>query len=418
MLNATGYQFKNLQIRLVAILIFLMFAIPQNLQWFKIVVILIIYFLYIGYALKETIKVDKAIINFMVCYLTYAILAFVIGAFRGNPGVYDFLRVNITYYVMLFIMILCINQLKDFIIIIKAVILASNFISIYTLLLLFVNLGIWPKKYFYMLDNVSAVGIHEGYSHITNTNLSMLIFIFPLLLLLINNSYVKQFISQKYLIISCIAASVVIILSGRRVLWIVIFFSFFVFIMFINSTNNSILKKILTIAAISLSLGVVYYVTTNIYIFSLDAVIKRLFNVFQKTDEYNNSNVRLDQIAALFKGFLNYPIFGSGAGIGVEDSIRSYSRPWTYEMSYNLILYNSGIFGSIIYVMSMLIITLKLWKEAIKKNKIALAILVAFLSGLFASGTNPYITSSFDFLIFIFLPLMYINVKDKNLENG
>jgi len=147
---------------------------------------------------------------------------------------------------------------------------------------------------------------------------------------------------------------------------------------------------------------------------SLNGIVDRFISAFQGVE----GNIRISQGLALWKGFTEYPLFGSGAGIGVIGSIRNVDS-WMYELSYNLILYNSGIVGSILYFTSLILLLYCLWKRSKrgKYKQISTALTIAYISALISNATNPYFTSSFDFLWFIFIPLMYINIKEKDDSN-
>lgn len=143
----------------------------------------------------------------------------------------------------------------------------------------------------------------------------------------------------------------------------------------------------------------------------------RLFDRFIGAFENNDNNIRYTQAKALWEGFEEYPLFGSGAGIGVDNFVRDTEYPWRYELSYNLILYNSGIVGFCIYGVAHIFLIALLYKKAKRKDPIASALLLSYSVVLVANATNPYFSSSFDFLWFIFIPLMYLNINTKVIKN-
>lgn len=156
------------------------------------------------------------------------IFSIIIGAFNNNPGVVDFLRINIIYYFIFCLLISTINNLKTFIYIIKTIVLASNFISVYTILLLLVKLNIWPSSLFIYFDVTSNVGIHEGYIHLTNTNLSMMIFLLPFIYLLIKDNYKIHLFNKVYLYMTLLLVLIAVLISGRRILWISFIIPFYI----------------------------------------------------------------------------------------------------------------------------------------------------------------------------------------------
>jgi len=55
------------------------------------------------------------------------------------------------------------------------------------------------------------------------------------------------------------------------------------------------------------------------------------------------------QLAALTDGWRAHPVFGAGLG-AVARVIRSDSQPWAYELSYNALLFQTGLVGLALYV--------------------------------------------------------------------
>jgi hypothetical protein len=127
---------------------------------------------------------------------------------------------------------------------------------------------------------------------------------------------------------------------------------------------------------------------------------------------------RIQQINALYDGFTEMPILGSGFGRGVFDVVRSEERPWLYEMTYNLMLYNTGIIGILVYFGCLYWIYrtgLQIVNKYPKEKMILLPLLVGMSNFLIANITNPYF-GSYDFMWTLFFPVAYIN--SIKLESG
>jgi O-antigen ligase len=140
-----------------------------------------------------------------------------------------------------------------------------------------------------------------------------------------------------------------------------------------------------------------------------DGILDRLFSIFN-TDP---NEPRPLQHLALMRGFMDHPILGSGFG-GLTSEVRSYDRPWTYELTYSKLLFNSGLMGLFLLIAFFLVflfrVIIKLKKSEMKDIQIPL--LVGLFSVLIAAASNPYL-SSFDFLfVFSIIPLI-INSEDK-----
>jgi hypothetical protein len=113
-------------------------------------------------------------------------------------------------------------------------------------------------------------------------------------------------------------------------------------------------------------------------------------------------------------------MFGSGFGVGVKDVVRSTERPWTYELTYHLYLYNTGIIGSLFF---FILLSFPIYRFYILKkyhpeyNIFTKPLIISYIIVLFASSSNPYFTSSFDFLWMLFLPIGVLNrleIESKN----
>lgn len=426
--NINKLNFENVQVWLWEILLFLMLFIPRDLQEVKFVLLFVMSIMAL-WNIRSTgkIKLRKETLKVITIYLCYALVSSLIGFIRGNPGVIGFFRINVIYYVLFTLLITLISDDNKFQRIIRIIVIGGITISIYSIFLLMVSMGIWPESLFLRMDVTSNVGIHEGYTHLVNTNLSMMIFIAPFITMLISGKYSSKYISKTLLISTEILIIIAVLLSGRRILWITVLIPIIILILqyFINllrklknfKISRENIKSVVTpkkVAAgivVSILLVVFFYVMNKFSILSIEGIATRFLNAFRGQE----GDIRIDQGKALWRGFLKFPLLGSGAGVGVSDYIRS-TETWMYELSYHLILYNSGILGMGVYLASFFLILKNLWRKSIqsKSTVVANALIVAFLSALIANASNPYFTSSFDFIWFIFIPIMFINIPDEN----
>ena len=352
--------------------------------------------------------------KFIIIYSIYSIGNGLFGYFNRNPGSIEFFRVNVLYYIVLWSFCTIVDSKEKIFMILKICILSAFGVAFYSLALLAQNKGFIHISDVLFFDKTSMVADHEGYLHTTNTNLSMLIFLYPLILFLSKTNFISSNKNWRFLCIaSVVLSALAIMISGRRAIFIVALASSFFYLFFRtkDSTRNKIRGIVKTILLLGTVFLILYYVGKELGINS-KALGNRIESAFADEDEYGRSNARLLQMQSLFDGFLKNPIFGSGVGIGV-DYIRSEERPWRYELSYNLLLYNAGIVGTILYFWSFFTIAKGLAKSA-KSDAIGTALFVAYLCAIFANATNPYISSSFDFLWWVFIPLYYINFTELN----
>ncbi|SHM59366.1 O-antigen ligase family protein [Gracilibacillus kekensis] len=396
--------FNKIYIYLFNTILFLMIFIPRTGQEIKLVlIVLLLVILFYRTILVKQIYYNKQILIFTFLYLLYAVHSSIVGWINNNPGVWGFFRVNVIFIMLLIILILNINKKAEFKKVVNTLLIAANAVSIYSILLFMVKVGWWPESLFIYFDYTSNVGIHDGYVHLTNTNLSMLIFFAPFVTYLLGS---ETYIGKKYLIITEILLIIAILISGRRILLLSLLIP--VFLIIIKKITKVSLKNYIYIAMLILSILCVFWGLQSIGFIKLTELIERFFSAFSQ----DGHNVRIEQAQALWHGFVQNPIFGSGAGIGVTDYIRNYESPWAYEMSYNLILYNAGIIGFLLYLSAHAYLLYSLWKT--KNDYFSKVFLITYFIILIGNGTNPYFSSSFDFLWFIFIPLLYLNVqKDR-----
>lgn len=345
------------------------------------------------------------LIGFLWCLFVVPVT--LIGYFNDNLGAYSFFKVELFYPLLLFFCIVTIKNKKIMPYTSKAIVASSIFISFYTLSLLLYNLGKWPFDFFWIIDDTSAVGMHVGYTHITNTNLSMMIFIFPFLTLLSKQERKMSNLGFKLYFFTLLFAAIAMFLSGRRILWIIAFLSF-VFAFFKSELKMSSKIKIFVIVIVF----IIFFLTIfgEKLDINLNGLWERFINVFSKKDEYGDDNVRFIQMHKLIDGFIESPFIGKGAGATIEGYYRSKESPWIFEASYHMILFNSGIIFMTFYVLVLIEILYFVYKKH-KNYYYSFPIFVSLFMAIFANATNPYFSASFDFLFFIFIPVLYINAK-------
>jgi hypothetical protein len=122
---------------------------------------------------------------------------------------------------------------------------------------------------------------------------------------------------------------------------------------------------------------------------------------------------RRQQLIALSNGWLGRPFWGAGLGASVLGSIRSETMPWSYELYYLSLLYQTGMVGFVAYSAGVAWIFwkgIKIIREGGALGRIMIPMLVGCTGFLIATATNPYL-DRFDGLWVLFLPLAVINYR-------
>jgi hypothetical protein len=415
-LNAKSNDAVNL---LWPILIFLILGFPRILQIPKMALCLLIVLSSVG--ANNQFRVYPSLYKFICPWMVYVAITVFTGVIYGNSdaGIIAFVKVNVLNVLLYSLLLLTINSVNTLTRIFQGMVVATLYISLYNLLLAicaFLHVDISSIA---MLDATSGVGIHSGYTHLVTTNSSMLIMLFPLLLLMKDHPFVKNAINNKIYMVAIGGGAVTMALSGRRVLWISLAVSL---IFFAFGRTPDVMKLVKRFVAFIVIFALCFYVVDKMELLSINGSIDRFLFAFADFDEYGQANVRNAQSGYLLKGFCDKIVFGNGAGATISGFQRSLESPWMFELSYHVCLFQSGVVGGILYFASLLVIALNAVHAKKKDDCFGHAILVTYSIILFANATNPYFSSSFDFLIFLFMPLLLVesvvagNVSLKNVN--
>ena len=385
------------------ILLFSILAFPRILQSVKIVLCLVL--IVTNIIETKIIRIRKTTGAFWLLWMAYSLFTVISGIVQGNiaEGIYAFVRVNIFNLLLFIVLIFSVNNERSYELTIKTIIASTLYISIFNLIFigtgyLGINISFLEK-----LDATARIGFHIGYTHLVTTNLSMSIMLFPLVVMLLNDSRINEMVNKKLHSITAVLCAVAMILSGRRILWISLLIGLAA-LYFYNTKSFKEKLKYLLIALVVIIFGI--YVANRTGLISFEGLVSRFLYAFSSTDEYGMQNVRNIQSKYLIDGFLNKPIFGNGAGATLSGFQRSESSPWSFELSYHVVLFQSGIAGAIFYVAAIVLVFRRAIYVKRINNNVGTALVFTYISIIIANATNPYFSSSFDFMIFIFLPFL------------
>lgn len=388
-------------------LLFLMIALPVSLQTVKAIMLLLLILCSAFIQLRQTGTLfNKYAMISGILWLLYVTMLGIIGMVNSNAGLLSFLKVNYLYYFLLLFAISGLKTRNSYEATIKAVYYSNYFIAIYSFYLLLYGMGLLGNIPLIKLDDAANVGIHLGYTHVTNTNLSMTIFTFPLLALSGKSIIKDSIISKHGYLLNIIITALAMFMSGRRILWIILFFTALGAILY-SDLSFSLKVKLMFSAG---TVGIISIIAlSSIFDISLTGYFERFLEAFSKVDEGGQDNVRVRQMVELYKGFLQHPLFGSGGGATLRYYSRSAGSPWVFEQTYSVVLFNGGIVGATLFSASFASIIFGIHRSRTDYRSGAM---IALLCGLLGSATNPYITASFDFWIFVIIPLMYLNSSE------
>ena len=281
-----------------------------------------------------------------------------------------------------------------------AVVSSAILISVINLVGLADEIGSWGLISESIREELELyVGIHTGYIQITSNNIGALFVIVPYLLSLQFRADAGK-VNSAFMKVALALSLVAVAVSGRRALWLAVVLTPCTILLLSGLTGSYGLLKIggrrflliCTLAAVA-GLSVVLLVPDE---------IPELGSLVRLNEAFSSENERGIQKAYLIDGFMESPILGSGFG-AYAGYLRSYERPWTYELTYYRLLFNMGIvgtasLGTLFFLYFALVIRiLRRFKDG---SAIPFGLLVGFCSLLLGSYSNPYF-GSFDYIFFV-----------------
>ena len=386
--------------------IFLVLCFPRMLQIVKLVIIIIL--LLFGYIVKKKVmKLDNRVIITTSIYLFLAAFWTLVGIGNGNRDKFDYAKVNFLWY-FLWIFLFKIMDRGHLKIIYKGIIAASIYILTYNFAMVFMIQRGMDTSFLRQLEATPDASIYTDFIHLSATNTSMLMVTMPFIAsCLIYNKEIKHPFLMTILLILNI---VLMFMSGRRILMLLALLVVFA-LGFIPFSKEKIVQKRRKKLRMILYLGL--FIVLTLYMDTIEGLYGRFMTAFTQ------ETVRQDQMSILLEEFQKQPIFGTGYG-KVLTIIPEYEKISIVEMTYHLMLYNTGIFGIILLGLYILMVITYLAIEIRKRNDlnyILVACLAVYLCGIIGTATNPYIGSSFDFHIFQMLPIFAIQLsRTKNVK--
>lgn len=399
----------------VVVLLLMIFVIPQSFMFIKLP---FLSFAVIGVAaglLYGTYKINN--LEFFLYYCLFSLMTAVwciVGLINGNPtiAVIEAIRVYIVYMWVYFAIAIYISSKKYHEHVDQIIFWASIGIGITALYVLadyvfglgWLNQDIVEEMYL-------QAGVGDGYVQMNNINIGMLAFIVPYLL---SRVLFEHAGSNRLLHVGLFVAFTTALLASRRMVLLLAFLTPMItygVCIVGEASNKAIRQRVIWFYLISAVIVVIGYWIVSLWSPAmLDGFMDRLLGMFRKDPD----SERQLQHAALLEGFTNHYMWGSGFG-GLTDVVRSDERPWTYELTYSRLLFNSGVIGIALlglFFVSYFIMAMRKIRVSKHKN-VYVPLLVGFVSVLIASASNPYL-SSFDFLFALSIIPLILNSREES----
>ena len=348
------------------------------------------------YLRKTTIVMYPRLVWFYLCIG----LAGVVWAFVGVlnyrnyiDGVFDAIRLYVVWSVAFVVLYTLLRAAPSLDIIHKAMVLAGIIVPVINLVALYDQLsggGLISEGIRQELD--MEVGFGDGYLQFNSINISTMFLTAPYLLSLqfrADAGKSNSLLTKMALVLSL----VLVILSGRRALWIVVALTpcSILFLSYLTGSYSLIKaggKRVLLACATTaiVGLGTILIVPEGSLGGEYTGSVTRLKQSFSSEDE------RTIQKPYLMDAFMESPVFGSGFG-ATAGYIRSDIRPWRYELTYYQMLFNLGIVGVTVLgvLFSLYFATvIRLLREYKHGSAVPLALLVAYCSLFVGAYSDPY----------------------------
>jgi hypothetical protein len=352
-------------------------------------------------------------------FLAHGLVWILIGLLNCNSGIVDSIRLSVLWVLLYGLFVAGVSGKRSVDLIVKMIVFAGGLISLYNIGFILKTIGAIPDNRVFDLEMGANIGIHAGYIQLTAHNIGTLAFVTPFLFSLLvfsEDTFILK-IRRRTIFLLLFITICTALLSGRRILWINILITPIVCYLlsgFVENRSRRWNRKLLCTTIPIVAAGAALFAYFAIYTdWSAGEFLKRFSGLLEEEERFLQS-------AALFEGFAEAPILGTGFGRGVPSVIRSVERPWVYEMSYNVMLYNVGILGMAIYVGCIGWVYragLKMAGQHPAERPIMLSLLVGMTSFLIANATNPYF-GSYDFMWTLFLPVAYINQMMRFPDNA
>lgn len=113
--------------------------------------------------------------------------------------------------------------------------------------------------------------------------------------------------------------------------------------------------------------------------------------------------VRELQSAELLEEWAESPVWGKGSGAVPDDYVRAPETPWSFELTYHVILFNFGLIGLVVLGLWASWITVWLLRSMWRGDALSAAVGAGFAGTALASALDPYIFK-LDGMWMVFIP--------------
>lgn len=402
------------------ILFFLMLFVPTTYQPIKAVLIAIVLgTIIIEALLTRRIGVDRSVLAITLAMSVVGFLFVSLGMLNRNPGALRVMAVYI-FWPILYLMFVAgcarMGVLKG---LMRVLVVGAIAVSVYSLLYILHEGKLLPGFLYVELDQGQNIGFYQGHIQYAMYSISSLLFLVPFLLaaLVLWPPEVCPPVSRKWLWIAFVLSIVPIVLTERKVLWLLVLGTPFM-AMALRwalspkmrlATHQNARRAMIGMAASAVVLLLFMRFALNFDFTVLLNLVSEAFNF--SAGQTDDVIVRKAQYLSLMDEWSQRPLLGYGLG-AVASVVRNDDQPWTYELSYVALLFHTGIVGMLVYSAGLIwtyVHGLMVLRMDDRLGVFMGPVLVGTTCFLIGNATNPYL-EKYDYLWVLFLPIAIINL--------
>ena len=349
---------------------------------------------------------------FVICGLAFMSR----GLLRGEPGA---LRVGSVWvaWPLAFVVVLACAPSSAIVEKHLGVLVAATLASVVYGLEFVLEQGGWiPRSLFPDLFSDQGVGFYEGFIELRLPSLAVLPFALPFsIAAAVTWSRGGGPVRRRWIWLALAASLLLTALSGRRAVLLVAALApvlTLVLLSLLPARDRRHLRGPTLVLVASLTLCVVAIGAFLGSLFGFDSgLLWEMFREGFDPTASESSSIRATQLRELVHGWSHVPLLGTGHGGFTTEHIRDPDRPWSYELSYQALLFQTGIVGFVLYAALIgwiYLQVLRMVRCGGPTGLLMLPIAVGLTTFLLANATNPYLLK-FDFMWVVFLPLAFVN---------
>lgn len=326
--------------------------------------------------------------------------------------------------IVLAVLCTAVSNKNTFMLLIKMLVMVTFCIGVYNIIYMLGAAGIIPPIF---VEKNKVIIIKNNFLSIRTSSQTALMLLGPFITTLFFNRHKFGSHLKRAIIAGFYLCLLVTVISGRRSLQIVflIFFGMnYIYAILMTKTPRKARRKLFQASAFLAGTVLLCIITERMHSLNIvDAVWQTITGAFDPSA--GSSIIRSTQMKYLLQYWKQRPVFGWGLTAYAREYIDwKYAFTgvmqkdlWSYEWFYIALLFQIGLVG-IFLVLSVIFVMLKsifnLYR-ANKSNELGIA-LIAIISGvlgfLIAGATNPMVTSTW--MWFIFLGTYNFSLKMNN----